>query len=99
MPCSALLSRTPPALPERSTEPLMNAPLDVKTIVNPFAPVPKKTLADVASELLASDLPVIRKRDLLWALRRISKLFGTPLSAIAADLDSLRILLTELQGK
>ena len=65
----------------------MNAPFDLKNLINPFAIPPKKTLADVAKQVLAADLPAVRKRDLLWAVRRISRLSGKPLSTIPADVE------------
>ena len=42
----------------------MNAPFDLKNLINPFAIPPKKTLADVAQQVAAADLPAVRKRDL-----------------------------------
>ena len=77
----------------------MNAPFDLKNLINPFAIPPKKTLADVAQQVAAADLPAVRKRDLLSALRRIRGLSGKPLTAIAADVEFLQVLLAELQGK
>ena len=77
----------------------MNAPFDLKNIINPFAVTPTKTLADVFKQVQAAELPVVRKRDLLWALRRIRSLCGKPLSEIPADLNALRALLAELQTK
>ena len=52
----------------------MNAPFDLKNLINPFAIPSKKTLADVAQHVAAADLPAVRKRDLLSSLHRISRL-------------------------
>ena len=77
----------------------MNAPFDLKNIINPFAIPRREALAGVAQRVAAADLAAVRKRDLLWALRRISRLSGKPLSMIPADVDSLRMLLAELQAR
>src|SRR5215212_218827 len=86
------------ALPEgsRKGKIKMNAPLSSSALINPF-PLPSRvTLADVSERVAQSNLSPTRKRDCLSALRRVADLLEQDLSAVPADVGSLRERLATL---
>src|SRR5215218_5375986 len=96
-PCPSLSSRdlTSPSRthPKAKT---MNAPFSPSALINPF-PLPSRvTLADVSEQVAQSSLSSTRQRDCLSALRRVADLLEQDLSALPADVGSLREKLATL---
>src|SRR5829696_7569012 len=99
-PCHSLSSRdltsSSRGLPKKEKL-KMNAPLSSSALINPF-PLPSRvTLADVSERVAqSSSLSPTRQRDCLSALRRVADLLEQDLSALPADIGSLREKLATL---